>query len=383
MLIVLRGNSSELRTKQAQILSERLDVLHLCTHLIYVYLAEFILRKKIDLNQTDLLIKELNKHSVSYFEKMIREGDPLKITQNSAIYDLVLKLSACRKLNQNIKDIHKKILSGKFAVAEGDYGVDQLGIKPDLDLYLSASNREICSSSSQRINTQGCDEQKIHLKVLKACNQSRMIWALIYRLVRNVSFFVLRIFLASIKVTGKENIPRKRGFIVVSNHRSHLDPILLGSGNPRIFSFLARDTLFNKPFFSWFIQRLNARPIKRSQGDIKSIVRMACQIVLGGFALCVFPEGTRSTTRELGKGKPGVALMALRSGVPVIPAWIEGSEKVLSKGSKKINYASIEVHYGKPIPLEDLLEFPLNREKYEMALDRIMKAIAGLSPDGK
>ena len=144
-----------------------------------------------------------------------------------------------------------------------------------------------------------------------------------------------------------------------------------------MLSFMARDSLFQNPAFSWFIKSLNANPIKRGRADLGAL-KLGAKLLSEGKGLVIFPEGTRSKDGELQAGKPGVAMLALKTGVPVIPAWIEGTQKALPRDSSRIKFAPVSVIFGPPVHLEDLLQTPLNRESYEEALGRIMASIKAL-----
>ncbi|MBI4972160.1 MAG: 1-acyl-sn-glycerol-3-phosphate acyltransferase [Candidatus Omnitrophica bacterium] len=201
----------------------------------------------------------------------------------------------------------------------------------------------------------------------------------IYFFLRLIGIYFVGPFCFHLKVNGAHNIPRTGGFVFVSNHRSHLDPVMLGLASPRMLSFMARDSLFQNRAFSWFIKSLNANPIKREKADLGAL-KLGMRLVSEGKGLAIFPEGTRSVTGELQRGKPGVSLLALKSGVPVIPAWIEGTQNAMPRNSNKIHFAPVTVTIGPPVRLDDLLEGPLYRETYEEALKRVMAAIKALCP---
>lgn len=201
----------------------------------------------------------------------------------------------------------------------------------------------------------------------------------LYFFLRLFGIFVVGPICFSYKSKGEENIPTTGGFVLVSNHRSHLDPVMLGFGSKRMLSFMARDSLFQNPAFSWFIKSLNANPIKRGRADLGAL-KLGVKLLSEGKGLVIFPEGTRSKDGELQPGKPGVAMLALKTGVPVIPAWIEGTQRALPRDSSRIKFAPVSVVFGPPVKLEDLLQTPLSREAYEEALGRIMGAIKALCP---
>src|SRR5690606_9930917 len=125
-----------------------------------------------------------------------------------------------------------------------------------------------------------------------------------------------------LKVYGKEHIPSTGGVLIVSNHQSYLDPVLLAVPLYRPVSFLAKSELFKNAFFSWLIRNLNAFPVRQGAGDVgamKETIRRLQQ----GHMLVIYPEGSRTDTGDLLPIAPGAALVIRRAGVPVIPAIIE------------------------------------------------------------
>ena len=150
-----------------------------------------------------------------------------------------------------------------------------------------------------------------------------------------------------IKVYGKKNIPKVGGFILASNHVSYLDPITLGVACPRKLNFMARHDLFCNPLFSWFITILGAFPLKRDSYD-SSALKEAIRRLKNGNALVLFPEGSRSINGISNEPQPGIGFLVVKACVPVIPAFIRGTELVLPKGSKFIRLKTICVYFGKP-----------------------------------
>lgn len=150
----------------------------------------------------------------------------------------------------------------------------------------------------------------------------------------------------NVRVEGRENLP-DGGYIIASNHRSFADPPLLAvtSGCSK-FGFVAKAELFRNPLFGWLIRKLGAFPVSRGKGDL-SVIDDSVSKIKEGRRLVIFPEGTRGKTGKVGKGKTGVALIAARAGVPVVPAGI------VFKG--KLHFRSrVTVKYGRPIMPEEL-----------------------------
>ncbi len=160
-----------------------------------------------------------------------------------------------------------------------------------------------------------------------------------------ISFKTLFFF----KSSGRENLPKKGGCIIASNHLSYLDPIVLSIASPRILSFMAKQELFENPFFGGLISALNAFPLERGTADLKSI-RFAINKLKDEGTLIIFPEGTRSTSGKIKEGQAGVSMLAVKSKSPVVPTYIEGTDIALPSGSKKIRFfVPLSVHFGKPM----------------------------------
>ena len=132
------------------------------------------------------------------------------------------------------------------------------------------------------------------------------------------------------------------------NHVSYLDPPVFGVACPRAMHFMARDTLFKKKNFAWILRQVNAFPLKRNAADIWAL-KEALRVLKAGRGLLLFPEGTRTVGGDLGKPQAGVGFLVRKSGVPVIPAYVEGSDRALPKQEKKFHFfRPIHVQIGKP-----------------------------------
>lgn len=157
-----------------------------------------------------------------------------------------------------------------------------------------------------------------------------------------------------LKAYGVENIPRHGGVLVVSNHQSYLDPVLLTVKVSRPFSYMAKSELFENPFFSWLIRSLNAFPVRQGEGDVGA-VKETIRRLQEGHALILYPEGTRTLTGEIGPMQPGVGLIVRRAGVPVVPAVIDGSfDAWRPKRDKIFRPHPVRVMYGRPLDVKGL-----------------------------
>src|SRR5688572_12471618 len=158
-----------------------------------------------------------------------------------------------------------------------------------------------------------------------------------------------------LKVYGVNNVPKRGGVLIVSNHQSYLDPVLIAVKLPRPLSFFAKSELFVNPFFGAFIRSLNAFPVRQGEGDVGA-VKETIRRLQEGHALNVYPEGTRSPDGEIQPMQAGVGLIVRRAGVPVVPAAIIGSWEAWPprRGHKIFRPHPIRIAFGPPMELHDL-----------------------------
>jgi 1-acyl-sn-glycerol-3-phosphate acyltransferase len=143
-----------------------------------------------------------------------------------------------------------------------------------------------------------------------------------------------------LKVHGAERVPRSGPLIVACNHVSYFDPPSLGVALPRPLRYMAKVELFRMPVLGPLITWLNAFPVDRSRGDVAAIKR-AVEILRSGAAVGIFPEGTRNKSGDL-RPQVGVALLAVLSGAPVLPAYVGGTARAKRLGR-------IDVAFGEPL----------------------------------
>ena len=180
----------------------------------------------------------------------------------------------------------------------------------------------------------------------------------------------------SFKVVGRKNIPKDGAFIFVSNHLSYFDPIMLGTSLHRSLYYMARENLFWKPFFGWIMGQVHAFPIKRDSGDLGAL-KQALAILKDGKPLVMFPEGTRSKNKELRPAKPGVGFIAAKAGVPVVPAYIDGSLEALPGNLTTLKRHPVAVYIGEPVTF-DIGMGRNSKETYQKISDEIMARITAL-----
>lgn len=187
----------------------------------------------------------------------------------------------------------------------------------------------------------------------------------------------LLLLLTNWQVKGKENVPGQGPLLVVANHLHMADPPLLGVSLNRKVEFMAKEELFRSRFSSYFMRSLGAFPTHRGRPDRKAL-RQANQILTQGLALVMFPEGMRSRSARLRPAFPGSALIALRSGAPILPVGITGTEKI--KGIAWIRHRpQITVNIGCPFHLSPASSKLTKVELAELT-NSIMAQIAELLP---
>jgi 1-acyl-sn-glycerol-3-phosphate acyltransferase len=188
----------------------------------------------------------------------------------------------------------------------------------------------------------------------------------------------LRIF-GDWEVSGRENVPRKGALIVVANHISDIDAGILNASIPRRVEFMAKAELFQKPIISHLSRAYGAFPINENGREFYSINHSLAILNRNG-ALGIFPEGAKNPT-ALGEAMLGSAMIAMKSGSPILPVGIIGTESV--GNGLRICYprGTFRVTIGKPFSLVPDARENRRRENVESATDTIMKQIAALLPE--
>jgi 1-acyl-sn-glycerol-3-phosphate acyltransferase len=181
-----------------------------------------------------------------------------------------------------------------------------------------------------------------------------------------------------LSIRGVENIPDEGGVLLASNHASFLDPPVVGVGyRGRPIHFMARDSLWNSRFGSWWMDHVGCIPVSRGTGDMKAL-RLTIKALQEGKVVSMFPEGTRTEDGELQGAKGGIGFIIEKSGCVVVPAYIDGTFRAHPKGSKWIKPCKLSVTYGKPITQADFQALGSGREAYDKHAALIMECIAAL-----
>ncbi|MGC2425108.1 MAG: lysophospholipid acyltransferase family protein [Nitrospirota bacterium] len=189
-------------------------------------------------------------------------------------------------------------------------------------------------------------------------------------------FYILFKILFGYRIIGRENVPKTGPVILASNHASFLDPPLVGTALWRRVNFVARDTLFNRPWKKFIMTKWMAFPINRDRMD-KTTLNEILGRLKKGEPVCLFPEGTRSPDGTLQPGKAGIGLIISLAKVPVVPVYVRGSYLTLGKMHKSFRPTKVSVTFGKPIDFSKV-EGKSRQERYQGIADAIMAEIKSL-----
>ena len=198
---------------------------------------------------------------------------------------------------------------------------------------------------------------------------------MLYTIIRSLAAVCLRL-LFRLEVRGAEHVPAVGTAMIVANHTSVLDPPLVAVAAPRPLHFMAKAELFSIPLFGRLIRAVNARPVRREGSDSRAL-REALRILQDGHALLVFPEGTRGPEGVLREGRAGAGMLALLSGAPVVPAYLEGTGRALPRGRWLPRPGKMRVIFGPSLSFGKMDDGD-RRERYLSASGEMMAAIAQL-----
>ena len=185
--------------------------------------------------------------------------------------------------------------------------------------------------------------------------------------------FVVRpiaVILFDLKVYGRQHIPTHGGVLIVSNHQSLLDPILLPLRLERPLNYIAKSELFVNRFNGWFLRTvLNAFPVRQGQGDVRA-VKETIQRLQEGHLMNIYPEGARTEDGEIAPLQGGVALIVERARVAVVPAVIVGAFEAWPIQRKFPRRRPVCIRFGPPMDLTGL-----KREEILATIDRTLRSM--------
>ncbi|MGI9032224.1 MAG: lysophospholipid acyltransferase family protein [Acidimicrobiales bacterium] len=149
-------------------------------------------------------------------------------------------------------------------------------------------------------------------------------------------------------IEGTENVPPAGAYVLAPVHRSFIDFGMVALVTPRRVRFMGKESLWKLAWFGRFISALGAFPVNRRAADRESL-RRCIEVIRGGEPLVLFPEGTRRSGPVVTDLFEGAAYVAIRTGVPIVPIGIGGSEQALQKGRRVPRPVKVHVVVGPPL----------------------------------
>jgi 1-acyl-sn-glycerol-3-phosphate acyltransferase len=202
-------------------------------------------------------------------------------------------------------------------------------------------------------------------------------------LIRGTCLLVRGLFrlFGGFRVSGLEHVPAAGGAILAPNHRSWADPPAMRCVIRRSCWFMGNDFLFRIPVLGKLIPLYGAFPVERGKLD-REALRIAEGHLKDGDLVCVFPEGGTTVTGWLFPFEGGVALMALRTGMPIVPVGITGTDKVLPmvRPVPRYHRGGVTVTFGPPIHPDEIDPSLPRRERVDLLTQRLYEAVAALLP---
>lgn len=197
---------------------------------------------------------------------------------------------------------------------------------------------------------------------------------MLYKLLHIIGDFVMQLFF-QMRVRGKENYKKiKSGFILISNHTSNWDPVILGDAiRGRHVVYMAKEELFSNRVAAFFLRQLHAIPLSRGAGDVTA-VKTALRVLRDGNILGIFPEGTRTKSGRIEEFENGAALLSLRADVPVLPAYIQGGYRFLRR---------VTVWFGEPIYLREIYPGKVNGSTIREATALLRNTMVQMKKDAE
>lgn len=156
-----------------------------------------------------------------------------------------------------------------------------------------------------------------------------------------------------LRVRGTDRIPKAGGALLLINHQSFLDPLVVGTPLSRPVSYVARDSLFRVPVVGWILRHTYVFPINRRAASGRSI-REGVRRLKYGFLLGIFPEGTRGDGRSIQRLRPGFVALIRRAKVPVCPVAVVGSHAAMSREIRLPRPRRVYVLFGEPFRVDEI-----------------------------
>lgn len=199
---------------------------------------------------------------------------------------------------------------------------------------------------------------------------------MLYRMIKALSWFIAHIF-GRFHVVGRQYIPRTGPVLIVANHLIWYDPVVLGIIFPRRLWFLAKIEIFRVPVIGWFARLTGQIPVHRGESDRAALER-ALIYLCEGKAVTIFPEGAVAQHERLLQAHTGAAMLALRSGVPILPVAHTGTRRIFL--GRRGWFPRVDVRIGEPY-VPQVPTGISRKAALRMVTEDLMRRIAHMMPD--
>jgi 1-acyl-sn-glycerol-3-phosphate acyltransferase len=223
-------------------------------------------------------------------------------------------------------------------------------------------------------------QSKLQSRKLKMSSRANRFVHYRPRLIRQVLLFALRVamkLVMKLETTGRDNIPPTGPVIMMINHIAFLDPVILTGFFPRYLISMAKVEAIEDNIIGPLIKAFDAFPVNRGAGD-RQALRTAFDVLDAGLALLIAPEGHRSETSELGEAHEGIAYVAQRAHVPIVPVAISGTAQ-FKHNIKRLKRTTVMYRFGQPFYLEAGND-RANSDMLKQMTDEAMYQLAALLP---
>jgi len=224
----------------------------------------------------------------------------------------------------------------------------------------------------------------LHLKPGESLRSLRREGGLISGITQTAWRALVRLYLRGyhrLRIEGAENLPAEPPFVMIGNHTSHLDALVLASAMPWrlrrfVFPIAAGDVFFETPGAALFsAMMLNALPMWRKRCGSHAMQELRDRLISGPSIYILFPEGTRSRDGSLGRFKPGLGMIVAGAPAPVVPCHLEGAFAASPPGARVPRPLPLRLRIGAPLAFGDL---PNDRSGWQEIATRLETAVAGL-----